>query len=51
MAVLDSEDYSAKLDLIVSDISKFVEIFIKQHETHVAIKKNSISYYSTFGNV
>ena len=46
VAVLNSEDYYVKLDLLVSDTSKFVEIPIRKHETHPVIKKeNFISYY------
>ena len=46
VAVLNSEDYYAKSDLIVSNTSKFVEISIKENETYPVIKKeNSISNY------
>ena len=59
MYVLDSEDYYAKLDFIKSDISKFVEIHIKEQEIHPVIyikeqeihpvikKENSVSYCIT----
>ena len=43
VAVLNSEDYYAKLDLIVSDTSKFGEIPIKEHETHSVMKKKTPS--------
>ena len=39
VAVLNSENYYAKLHLIASDTTKFVEIPIKEHETHPVIKK------------
>ena len=46
MADLSSEDFYAKLNLIVSDTTKFVEIPVKERETHSVIKKeNSISYH------
>ena len=45
MTVLNSKNYYVKLNLIVTDISKFVKIPMKKHETHLVDKKeNSISY-------
>ena len=48
MAVLDL-DYYAKLDLTVSDTSKFVKISIKEDETHPVIKKTPSA--TTLGNI
>ena len=42
MAVLNSKDYYVKLDLIVFDTLKFVEIPVKEHENHSVIKKRKL---------
>ena len=46
VAVLNSEDYYAKLDVIVKDTSKFVEINTENQSNHPIIaKERSIAYY------
>ena len=46
VAVLNSEDYFAKLDVIVKDTSKFVEINTENQSNHPIItKERSIAYY------
>ena len=44
--MLNSEDYYAKLDVIVKDTSKFVEINTENQSNHPIIaKERSIAYY------
>ena len=46
VAVLNSDHYYAKLEVIVNDTSKFVEIKAENQSIHPTIaKKRSITYY------
>ena len=46
VALLNSEDYYAKLDVIVNDASKFVEIYTENQSNHSIIaKERCITYY------
>ena len=46
VAVLNSDDYDAKFDVIVNDTSKFVEINTENQSNHPIIaKERSITYY------
>ena len=47
VAVLNSDDYCAKLDVIVNDTSKFVEINTENQSNHPIIaKERFITYYT-----
>ena len=44
MAILNSDDYYAKLDSILADKSKFIKINTDQEIHPIIAKENSISY-------
>ena len=45
MAILNSDDYYAKLDNILADKSKFIKINTEQEIHPIIAKENSIRYY------
>jgi len=46
VAVLNSNDYYAKLESILADESQFIKINADENETHhMIVKENSVVYY------
>ena len=46
MALVNSDDYSARLDTILANKPKFLKINTDEQEIHsIIVKKNSINYY------